>query len=177
MIFKNTEIDHVVLIDMEKNIDERWYFARNFCINEFRQAWIPFEIIQINHSFNKIKWTTRGLHFQKDPKWESKIVQCLKWSAFYVVVDTRKESKTFKKYLSFKLRQWDWVLIYAWNGIANGFQTLEDDTIIQYYMWEFFDWNLATWIKWNDPELNINWPMQPTIISDKDNLLPLIKSI
>lgn len=168
MKFKETFIKDLFLIEMEKFEDERWYFGRNFCRKELEENWIQFDLKQINHSFNKLKWTLRWLHFQNNPKWEPKIVQCIKWKVFYVVCDTRQDSDTFWKWTSFELEEMDWKLIYAWKWLINWFQTMEDNTIMQYYMGEYFYGNLANWIKYNDPLFGINWPLEVTKISQKD---------
>ncbi len=174
MIFHETQIAGVYVIELEPREDERGSFSRLFCQEELSKLGIRFEIAQINHSFNKKKGTLRGMHFQKDPKAEDKIVQCLRGTIFDVAGDLRKDSSTYGRWISEDLSENNKKMLLIPKGCAHGFQTLSDNSEVLYLMSEFYSPEHASGVRWDDPLLNIKWPIENPILSEKDKSWPLI---
>ncbi|MEM2614440.1 MAG: dTDP-4-dehydrorhamnose 3,5-epimerase [Nitrososphaerota archaeon] len=184
MRFIETELKGAFIIEPEPAEDHRGFFARIFCEEEFRKHGIDFKVVQCNISFNKRKGTLRGMHFQAPPYEEAKLVRCIKGAIYDVIIDLRRESPTFKKWIAVLLRSYESSLnmadlplclkppagsmLYIPKGFAHGFQTLEDDTEIFYFMSEFYHPEYASGVRWNDPAFGIKWPISEIIISDKD---------
>lgn len=146
------------LIEQESMTDERGSFARQFCKNELATAGIAFDIKQCNISKNNYAGTLRGLHYQKDPYPEIKMVSCLSGSMFDVIVDLRQNSPTYLKWCAITLEGLDGKSIYIPAGVAHGFQTLTDDTTVFYQLGEFFMPGFYSGVRWNDPAFGIKWP-------------------
>jgi dTDP-4-dehydrorhamnose 3,5-epimerase len=170
MKFFETKLKDAYIIEVEKNIDERGFFARSWDINEFKKNKINEKIVQCNISFNKKIGTLRGMHFQKKPYQESKLVRCTKGKIYDVIIDLRKESDTFKKWTSIELSENNFKMLYVPKGFAHGFQTLEDNTEVFYQMSEFYKPKYSSGYRWDDNIFKIKWPITPPIISDKDLL-------
>ena len=172
MIFKELEFEGIFKIDLEKIEDKRGFFSRSWDKKEFEAHGLNSKLVQCNISFNKIKGTVRGLHFQKKPHEEAKFVRCVKGKAYEVFVDLRKNSKTFLKWDGIELDSKGLTCLYVPEGFALGFQTLEDDTELSYQMSEWYKPEFSEGIVWDDKELGIKWPITMSIISDKDSSLP-----
>ena len=168
MIFKETKIKGAYLIDLEKNEDERGFFARSFCLQEFKEHGIDFNIAQCNISFNKKKGTLRGMHYQSTPFEEAKLVSCIKGRIYDVIIDLRRDSATYCQWLALELREQDYRILYVPKGFAHGFQTLESNSVVFYQMSEFYHPECASGIRWDDRQFSINWPISPCILSNKD---------
>lgn len=168
MIFKETSLKEAYIIELEKNEDNRGFFARTFDKNEFYHKYINFDIVQTSISYNKKKGTLRGMHYQDIPYQEEKIIQCLKGSIYDVVLDLRDYSKTLGKWFSFNLSDLNNLILYIPIGIAHGFQTLEDDTTVLYYMNQYYHPECVKTIPYNDKRYKIEWPLKITSISEKD---------
>ena len=168
MIFEETEFEGLYIIKIEKLIDERGYFARSWDEKDFEEKGLNSKLLQCNVSFNHNKGTLRGMHYQKEPYQEAKLIRCTKGKIFDVVIDLRINSKNFKKWLSFELNEENHKMLYVPEGFAHGFQTLEDNTEIFYQMTQNYMPNFANGIRWNDPMFNINWPIKEPILSKKD---------
>ncbi len=169
MIFKETRFNGVYLIYLEKINDDRGFFARTYCEKEFVAQKICFPIRQSSISFNKRKGTLRGMHYQIFPHEEAKIISCLHGSIYDVVVDLRIDSPTYGQWIAFAMNAQDFPMIYVPKGCAHGFQTLEDDTVVLYWMSEFYHPESACGFRWNDPLFDIQWPkIKKRIISAKD---------
>lgn len=168
MIFHSTKLGGVYIIEQEPHDDERGYFSRIFAKEEFERQGISFEVIQASHSFTKDKGTIRGMHFQKEPKSEDKIVQCLRGKIYDVVVDLREGSPTFGKWIVEELSEDNKKIFLIPKGCAHGFQTLTDNCLVQYFMNEFYSPEHASGVRWDDPLFNITWPVKDPILSDKD---------
>jgi dTDP-4-dehydrorhamnose 3,5-epimerase len=168
MKFIEAEIKDVFIVEQEKLSDQRGFFARTFCINEFADVGIDFHIVQCSVSHNKKRGTLRGLHFQKKPHEEAKIVSCTKGRIYDVVVDLRPESASFKRWVAVELNEDNHRSLYIPKGCAHGFQTLTDDTVVYYQMNEFYHPESAAGIVYNDPSLQIDWPLGKKIVSEKD---------
>ena len=168
MIFVGTELKGVFVIELEKLEDERGFFARTYCSNEFRERGIEFDCVQCNVSFNRKRGTLRGMHFQLSPYEEAKVVRCTMGASYDVIVDLRPDSETFKQWIAVELTQENWKMIYIPKGFALGFQTLADNTEVFYHMSQFYAPDYARGFRWNDPSFNVTWPLSEMIISEKD---------
>jgi len=172
MKFKELEIKGVFLISLEKREDHRGFFCRTFCEKEFAEYDLDFPMVQSNLSFSKKKNTLRGMHFQKGDAAEAKLIRCLSGKILDVVVDLRKDSPTFCKYVSVELTANNDKMLYVPRGFAHGFLTLEDDSTIFYQVSNFYSPENEGGVRWNDEAFGINWPVQQPIISDKDKAHP-----
>lgn len=172
MNFKDLEIPGVRLIEAAPFVDERGLFFRHFCMDEFLKAGIDHEIKQTNVSKNYKKHTLRGFHFQVKPYQEAKTVFCMTGAFHIKVVDIRKESKTFMKNISVDLIHNEFKSLHIPKGCAVAFMTLEDNSSMLYYMYEFFKNDAYSGFRYNDPAFNLKWPNEPKIISEKDNNYP-----
>ena len=153
---------------LKKNEDERGYFARSWDKKEFQLNGIDSDFVQSNISFNKKKGTVRGIHFQEHPYEESKLVRCTKGKVFEIFIDLRKNSKTYKQWDSIELSSEKKIELYIPKGFALGLQTLEDNSEIFYQMSQYYMPDSSKGIRWDDPMFGINWPLKPSIISEKD---------
>lgn len=169
MIFTETKIKGVFVIEPELLTDERGFFARSFCKEEFRKHGLEIDIVQCNISYNKKKGTLRGMHYQGPPFEEAKIVSCTRGSIYDVVLDLRRDSATCCQWVAAELTEKNFKMIYIPKGCAHGFQTIEDDTMVYYQMTEFYHPEYASGVRWDDPAFMITWPMSDdTTISNKD---------
>jgi len=162
------------IIDIEKIEDDRGFFARMLDQEIFKALDLDLDIIQGNISYNKIKGTVRGFHFQNEPYQEGKIVRCTKGKVYEVILDIRKESETYLEWESVELSQENHRSLFVPKGFALGFQTLEDDTEIYYLMTEKYKPEYSDGIRWDDPKLKITWPEKSTNISKKDKTWKLL---
>ena len=168
MKFLETKLKDVIIIEPETSEDERGSFYRIWDKKIFQENGLNDNLVQISISFNKKKGTLRGMHFQKKPFEEAKIVRCTKGKIFDVVIDLRPESKTFMNWTSFELDSNESKILYIPEGFAHGFQTLEDNTEIVYQISNWYSPEHASGLRWDDNKLQINWPIQNPIISKKD---------
>lgn len=155
--------------------DYRGYFSEVYSEKNFRDLGIDVRFVQDNHSYTKHKGTIRGFHFQNNPKSQTKLVRCVKGEILDVVVDVRKDSDYYGKYVSAKLTAENRKQIFIPKGFLHAFITLTDDCEVIYKVDEFYDSELDRSIAWNDPSINFNWMIQEPILSDKDRLAPLLK--
>ncbi len=177
MKFKNTPLAGCRLIEMQRIGDQRGYFARTFCAREFAENGLNPELAQASISFNRDKGTLRGLHFQQMPSMEDKLVRCLQGAIFDVMVDIRPGSPTYGQWYGVELTQSNNLQLYSVAGFAHGFQTLTEDTLVAYHIAQFYEPDLTAGIRWNDPELAIDWPLPVKNQSRRDMDLPLLKDI
>jgi dTDP-4-dehydrorhamnose 3,5-epimerase len=168
MIFQELSIPGAWLIEPEKQEDDRGFFARAWCRQEFEARGLTTLFVQGNISFNKKQGTLRGLHYQAPPYGEAKLVRCTQGALYDVIVDLRQDSPTRGQWLAVELSAANYRMLYIPQGVAHGFQTLMDNTEIFYQMSEFYQPDAARGLRWDDPELNISWPMPQPIISPKD---------
>lgn len=175
MIFTETFLQGSYVIDININEDERGWFARTFCKDLFQQnIGIDVDWVQMNHSFSKQKGTIRGMHFQNQPFSEIKLVRCIAGSVYDVIIDVRKNSPTFLKWFGVELSAKNRKMIFIPKGFAHGFQTLEDNSELIYHHSSAYVPNVEGGIKYNDPRVNIEWPLNATntsIRDEKHNLL------
>tara|TARA_B100000780_G_scaffold279034_1_gene255100 strand:+ start:163 stop:696 length:534 start_codon:yes stop_codon:yes gene_type:complete len=168
MKLKKTKIMNMYLIEPELFKDKRGIFRRNYCQKKINKKNIFFKIKQCNVSENFKKGTLRGFHYQKKSKKDSKIITCIRGSILNVTIDLRKKSKTFLSHQKIELSSKNRRSALVPGKCANAFITLEDNTIIQYYMSEFFNKKNDGGIRYDDKFFNIKWPIKPKIISNKD---------
>ncbi|WP_430474907.1 dTDP-4-dehydrorhamnose 3,5-epimerase [Thalassospira lucentensis] len=172
MIFTKTDIAGVELIELEKFTDDRGFFARSFCVEELKQNGHAFEIEQANLSFNHQSGTLRGMHFQRNPVGDPKIVRCISGKIFDVVIDLREGSPTYCQWVSAELSAQNRKSFIIPSGCAHGFLTLEPDSEVMYLMGAPFVPDLAAGVRWNDPAFAIEWPSPPKVINDRDANYP-----
>lgn len=177
MKFIKTRIKGVYLIKIEKMADNRGFFSRIFCKEELSKLGIIFDVAQVNLTYNKKKSTLRGLHFQKPPHEEQKIIRCIKGEIFDVVVDLRPESKTYLKWIGMNLSAKNRLGLFIPRGMAHGFITLEDETELIYLMSESYNPASSATLNWNDPRVSVDWPIKATIVSEKDNAAPYLEDL
>jgi dTDP-4-dehydrorhamnose 3,5-epimerase len=168
MIFTETKLKDAFLIDVDFIEDERGFFCRSYCNQEFLKHGISTPILQTNLSFNKVKGTLRGLHMQVSPYLESKLVRCTKGAIFDVIVDLRKGSETYKNWIGAELTGDNYRMLYVPEGFAHGYITLEDQTEVIYQVSQHYAPNAERCFRWDDPEFSIEWPIPPQVISKKD---------
>ncbi len=168
MIFSETKIKGAFIIDPELITDERGFFARSFCKEELQKQGLETDIVQCNISYNKKKGTLRGMHYQVPPFEEAKIVSCTKGSIYDVVVDLRRDSPTFKKWVAAELSEKNFKMVYIPRGCAHGFQTLDNNSIVYYQMTEYFHPECARGLPWDNLSIGIVWPVPDMIMSEKD---------
>jgi len=174
MKFIETPLKGLYLIAPKKIEDERGFFARTFCKREFGEIGFDREFVQFNHSFNLKKGTTRGMHYQKKPFSETKLIRCLQGKVFDVAVDIRQGSSTFLQYFGVELSQDNMLSMFIPEGFAHGFQTLEDNSSLIYHHSEYYTPEADAGIRHNDEALNIIWPLSTVILSEKDKYYPLL---
>lgn len=172
MIFSETKLKGAFVIDVQKLTDDRGFFGRLWCENEMKAHDLETNIVQSNVSLSKNKGTLRGMHFQRSPYQETKLVRCTKGSVYDVIVDLRPESQTFKQWFGVKLSETDHKMIYVPKNFAHGFLTLEDNSEVYYLVTQFYNKDHEAGLRWDDPELNIDWPIMVHEISEKDNSHP-----
>ena len=172
MKIKETPVTGCFEVHIEKSGDDRGFFARSYCEREFANYGIEMPIKQTSLSFSASKGTTRGMHFQCNPAMEGKLVRCIKGSIFDVMVDIRVNSPTFGHWFGMELSEKNNAQLYSTKGFAHGFQTLTDNALVSYQIDEFYEPGLTSGFAWNDPEIAVKWPLEPTVQSDRDRALP-----
>ncbi len=166
------EIDGLFLLEPSLFEDERGIFRRHFCKNELDAAGIAFSVAQGNISENFAKHTLRGFHYSKLPSQESKILSCVSGAFWNVVIDVRPTSSTFMKSVSLEISADNRLSLLVPAGCANGFLTLENNTLAHYYMGDYYGNASDSGFRYDDPQFNIDWPFPPKVISEKDENLP-----
>jgi len=175
MLFKETKLKGAYIIEIEPARDNRGFFARSFCRNEFKRYGLNPDIAQCSISFNRKKGTLRGMHYQMPAHAEDKVVMCVKGVIYDVIIDLRHDSATCGKWFAVELKADSYKMIYVPKGFAHGFQTLKNDTAVLYQISEFYTPESSGGIKWDDPFFNIKWPVEKTTISEKDKNYSLFK--
>ncbi len=173
MKFTDTDIDGVCVIDLEPVSDERGWFVRTFCVDEFAGAGIDFSIVQENISFNRDAGTLRGMHFQRAPFEEAKVVRCARGAIYDVALDLRSDSDTYRSWFGIELDAESGRSLFVPAGCAHGFQTLTDDVEIHYLMSERYHPEAAAGVRYDDPAFAIDWPLPVSSVSERDRSWPL----
>jgi len=172
MKFQPTRLEGVFEIAIEPHCDERGFFARSWCVQEFEQHGLDPKLVQCNISFNPRKGTLRGLHFQDSPYQEVKVVRCTQGAIYDVVVDLRASSPTFKSWTAAILTANARNMLYIPQGCAHGFLTLEDNSEVFYQMSEFYHASAARGVRWDDHAFGVAWPAPVELISERDRTYP-----
>ena len=172
MLFEPTPLAGAFVLEAERLEDDRGFFARTFCRNDFREAGLEPDLVQCSLSFNHRKGTLRGMHYQAAPHDETKLVRCTMGAIHDVILDLRPDSPTFKESFGIELSADNRSALYIPAGLAHGFLTLADDTEVFYQMSVPFHPGAARGVRWNDPAFGIEWPAEPRILSDRDRTYP-----
>ncbi len=174
MIFNSTFIKDLFTVELDLFRDDRGWFARTFCKEEFTKAGLEVEWVQMNHSYTAKKATLRGMHFQNPPYVEIKLVRCISGSVYDVAIDLRKDSSTFLKWFGTELSAENKRMIYIPGGFAHGFLTLTDDCEIIYHHSNYYTPEAEGRIKFDEPMIDINWPLAVNEISERDKSHPYL---
>ena len=172
MRFTELPLSGAFVIELEKNEDERGFFARFFCRNEYEELGLDSEILQINNSFSRYKGTLRGIHYQLPPMAEVKIVRCVTGAIWDLIVDLREKSPTFGEWFGIDLSANNRKMMYVPKGFGHGNISLEDNTEIIYLVTERYSSSHERIARWDDQKFGIEWPLKPIEISDKDKSAP-----
>lgn len=168
MKFTETSIPGAYLVEMEPLADERGFFARSWCSDEFARHGLNAKLVQCNISYNRKRGTLRGMHYQAEPFPEAKLVRCTKGAIYDVILDLRRDSTAFKRWEAFELSAANRHMLYIPEGVAHGLQTLEDDSEVFYQMSEYYHPECADGVRWDDPAFGIKWPLPEPVISLRD---------
>lgn len=174
MIFTETHLKGAFIIDLEERRDHRGFFARTFCAREFEAHGLKPMVAQANLSFNHRRGTLRGLHFQRPPAAETKLVRCTAGAIHDVIVDLRPESPTYLQHVGVELSAANRRALYVPEMFAHGYITLTDGAEVIYQVGEFYTPGAEGGLRWDDPALGIDWPVAVEVISEKDAAWPLI---
>ena len=177
MIFNKLFLNDAYTIDLEKREDNRGFFSRFFCLEEFNNQELNIKIVQINTTLSKERGTVRGLHFQQPPKAEKKIVRCIHGSIWDVIVDIRDSSPTYGNWYGTELNDNNRTMMYVPEGFAHGFQTLADNVELLYLHSEFYSKELEGGLLYNDKIVAIDWPLPVSAISEKDRAHPTLNEL
>ncbi|UCD75417.1 MAG: dTDP-4-dehydrorhamnose 3,5-epimerase [Phycisphaerales bacterium] len=172
MIFTETHLTGAFIIDPDPHHDERGFFARTFCRREFEARGLMSTVAQCNISRSLRRGTLRGMHFQLPPMQEAKLVRCIRGALFDVMLDLRSESPTFRQWIGVELTADNGRSVYVPEGFAHGILTLTDDTELHYLITQFYDPQLSSGVRYNDPVFGIEWPIQPAVINERDRSWP-----
>ena len=172
MKFAETKIPGVFVIELERHDDDRGWFARAWCCEEFAANGLPTDLAQCNLSHSAQRGTVRGMHLQTAPYSEAKLVRCVAGAVHDVALDLRPESPTFKQFFATELTAENGRAVFLPEGIAHGFQTLADNATLFYQMSTPYAPQFASGVRWNDAALQIEWPIAEAIVCERDLALP-----
>lgn len=168
MRFLETPIDGLWLIELEPAPDPRGFFARTFCENEFRARGLEPHVAQCGLAFSAREGTLRGMHYQREPHEEAKLVRCTRGAVYDAAIDLRPDSATFCQWFAVELTAENRRMLYIPKGLAHGYQTLQDETEITYQMSTAYRPEAAAGVRWNDPAFGVTWPREVTVIAERD---------
>ena len=174
--FKRLEIDGLVLVEPRSFHDERGFFLESFKESEFAAAGINERFVQDNHSLS-VENVIRGLHYQREPRAQGKLVRVIKGGVWDVAVDIRPGSASYGKWLGVELSEENHLMLYIPPGFAHGFASLSDEVHLLYKCTREYDPALDAGIRWDDPDLAVKWPVKNPLLSPKDRILPLLKDV
>jgi dTDP-4-dehydrorhamnose 3,5-epimerase len=172
VIFTETTLTGAYIIDLERKEDSRGFFARSWCRKEFEDRGLCPQCVQVNVGFSPTKGTLRGMHYQIAPFQEVKVVRCTMGAIFDVIIDLRPESPTHRKWTGVELSSGNRRMLYVPEGVAHGYQTIEDNTEIYYQTSQFYSPDAARGVRFNDPAFGIAWPLAVANISNADGSWP-----
>jgi dTDP-4-dehydrorhamnose 3,5-epimerase len=171
----NTDIPGVIIVEPQVFGDDRGWFTESYSNLKMGSIGIKEVFVQDNHSSSAIKGTLRGLHFQKEPEAQTKLVRCTRGAIFDVAVDIRKGSPTYLRWISMELSAKNFRMLYIPKGFAHGFLTLEDDTEVQYKVDNIYSKKCDRSIRFDDPQIGVKWGSTDVQLSEKDLKAPLLK--
>ena len=174
MTFTETRIPGAWIVDITPIHDDRGFFAMTWVAGEFAARGLDASLAQCNLAFNRKKGTLRGLHFQRAPHEQVKVVRCVRGAVFDVIVDLRPDSPAFRQWASVELTADNRRMLYVPAGLAHGYVTLSDDAEVIYQASTPWARQSEGGVRWNDPAFGIKWPLEPIVISDRDATWPLI---
>lgn len=172
MIFTPTKLQGAYILEVKKIEDERGFFGRSWCKQELEAHGLNANVVQANVSYNKVKGTLRGMHFQKAPHQETKLVRCTRGAICDVIIDLRPDSPTYKQWIAVELTESNYRMLFVPEDFAHGFITLEDNTEVTYQVTQYYTPGAEGGIRWNDPAFHIEWPIEPVVVSGKDQAHP-----
>lgn len=175
-MFAETPLKGAYVIELERLIDSRGFFARTFCRKQFEAHGINPDIAQTNVALNRLKGTIRGMHFQYPPRAESKVVRCTRGAILDIIVDLRPESRTYLQHFCIELSQDNYRALYVPERFAHGYQTLEDHTEATYQMGEYYAPGSGGGLRYDDVALGLKWPIPMSVISEQDAAWPLFET-
>ena len=175
MKYVSTILPDVWIVDLERHVDERGYFARSWCEKEFGDQGLNPRLVQCSISFNLRRGTLRGMHYQAAPHAEVKLVRCTRGAVYDVVLDLRPNSPTFTRWMAVELSADNGRAVYIPEDCAHGFQTLTDEAEVFYQMSEVYHPESACGVRWDDPAFAIQWPGDDKIVSSRDTAFPSFK--
>lgn len=175
MRFIETPIAGAWLVEPESRGDERGFFSRLWCRDEFAARGLNGNFVQCNNSFSRSRGTLRGLHYQAPPHAEAKLVSCVRGRIFDVIVDLRHDSPTCRNWFGRELTEDNRLMIYVPEGCAHGYLTLEDASEVIYPVTAAYHADLERGLRWDDPAIGIEWPISPSVLSQKDREWPDFK--
>jgi dTDP-4-dehydrorhamnose 3,5-epimerase len=176
VIFTQTDLGGAFILDLERREDERGFFARAFCQEEFVRHGLKPLIAQANVAYNHRKGTLRGMHFQIPPAAETKLVRCTRGAILDIIVDLRPESPTWLQHIAVELTEANHRAVYVPERFAHGYQVLADKTETSYQVGEFYSPSHERSLRYDDPHLRLTWPLSVTVISEKDRNAPLLET-
>ena len=172
MIFRECNLAGAYIIEQERVDDGRGFFARLFCRREFEAHGLETGLVQISHALTIEQGTLRGLHYQRPPCAETKIVSCVAGAVYDVILDLRPDSASFGQHVGAELSLANGAMMYVPKGFAHGYITLSSNTHLVYFMDAFYDRSCERGVRWNDPAFAIDWPAEPRVVSPKDAAHP-----
>lgn len=172
MEFTETKLKGAFVLEIKKLEDERGFFGRSWCAKELAANGLKHDIKQANTSLSLREGTIRGMHYQNDPFQETKLIRCTRGAIFDVIIDLRKDSPTYKQWVGVELTQDNYKMLYVPEDFAHGFITLVANSEVSYLVTQFYSPGAEAGIRWDDPTFNIQWPIRPIVISEKDKMHP-----
>jgi dTDP-4-dehydrorhamnose 3,5-epimerase len=168
MLLTELDLPGAFIVAPERQADARGYFARTFCRDEFVAHGLASDFVQCSTSYNARRGTLRGMHFQRPPHEEAKLVRCTRGAILDVVLDLRRDAATFRCWRALELAADNGLALFVPVGFAHGFQTLSDDTEVFYQITQRYDPGAGGGVRWDDPAFGIDWPIRPPILSPRD---------
>jgi dTDP-4-dehydrorhamnose 3,5-epimerase len=172
MKFSETKLKGAFVVEIEKLTDDRGFFARSWCEKEFEAQGLTARVVQANVSYNLKKGTLRGMHYQIAPYQECKLIRCTRGAIYDVIIDLRTGSPTYKQWTGVELTADNYTMFFVPRDFAHGFQTLMDESEITYQVSQFYTPGSERGIRFDDPAFTIQWPLEVSVISDKDRTWP-----
>jgi len=172
MLFSRTCLEGVWLIEPVPKHDDRGFFARTFCVDEYARSGLETRFGQHSLSYSRLRGTVRGMHFQRDPHAEVKVVGCIRGAIWDVVIDLRADSPSYRRWAAFDLTAQNRRQLYIPTGFAHGFQSLCDDVEVSYLISGTYVPSAASGVRYNDPAFGVRWPLPPTVMSGADRSWP-----